>query len=1394
VVDQIILPSQAGTLAYTFRYNASSENPPPDANGWGELGTITLPSGAKIDYRYQLDGQDNVFAETVVQNSPTRKDFTYLREYDGTATSVTETWQYTFGGAIGSSGSIVAPDGGVSSESFDGFAANLRANDGWRIGVSLQSDYPDGSKVERFWRPNTPFGSRDINPFIKTTFTSIKNAAGDYVLTAITDYNYDKNGNVTRVADYDWVSYGSVARDASGRPTGVIPAGAQLKKVTTNTYFNQTADASVVSSDPNAYIVTTSPRLRSALASSEVGDASQPLSRTELTYDNASTTGNLTEQKSWDSQKGGYSNPLTPSNSISVTNQYNPNVSGQLTQTTDARGFSTGYTYGLINGFSDLYPTETRRAAGTTVQRKETREYDFYIGVVTRVTDADNNVSTATTYDVFGRPTLVKAAEGKPDEETRTSTEYSDVNRRVIVRADLDLAGDGKIVSIQHYDQLGRVRLTRRLEQFSTAGLTDETVGIKVQTRYLINNPCQPTNAAQCLIDNNGVIASYVLTSNPYRAANSSAASTEPTMGWTRTKSDRTGRQVEVQTFAGATLPAPWSTNNSSTGTTTTGYDGRFITVTDQAGKVRRSKVDALGRLIRVDEPSDINNTLGSPDLPSQPTSYEYDALGNLKQLIQGSQNRSFNYTSLSRLKDSINPEGGTISYEYDANGNLTTRTDPRLLPNTSTHVSMVMDYDQLNRLKSRTYNDGTPTATYNYDDTNVLYSKGRLTSVSSSASSYSYGEYDPLGRVKTGTQTTAGQPYTMTYTYNRAGALVSQGYPSGRVVKAEYDEAGRLAGVKKDDASNFFYAGGGPSDPNRFQYSAAGAVQGMRLGNGLWEHTNFNSRLQVVQIGVGTSLSDSSKLRLDYTFGVLEGVNLNAARNNGNVQSQTITLPGVSAIVQKYEYDELNRLKMAQEVGANGWTEEFSYDRFGNRNGVTISQLSNHPLPTTAPEVDPNTNRFKLLNPQNQATGYDYDDAGNMTREPEAGGTFKKYSYDSDNRIKQAKRLAGATETVIADYVYDGDGKRVKSVVGAVTTIYVYNILGQLVAEYTDGPTQNGGTSYVTTDTLGSTRLITGSNQEAKERHDYLPFGEEVPSGYNSRANVPGYGTDNVRQKFTGKERDNETGLDYFWARHYSSARGRFVSVDPLMASAKTGNPQTWNRYVYLVNNPLRDVDPEGMDGKTAWDQLTKEEQEIIAPKLNRLELPAGGSQTRTETPEQAFNRMFTGQNAEETAALVTGVKNFIDGAGGHSNSEVWQQVGAIDGGWVEKDRNNNVGIFFRVDDSKKFLATLERNGYDVDRYYETVSGSDHRHSARQITQTSHLPGLHFVQENKYERNRFDAHWDRRSSAFRDTDPAYWTRQSEQMDAGRSHNSYYSPSELRQKLREQGIVPRNEP
>jgi len=65
---------------------------------------------------------------------------------------------------------------------------------------------------------------------------------------------------------------------------------------------------------------------------------------------------------------------------------------------------------------------------------------------------------------------------------------------------------------------------------------------------------------------------------------------------------------------------------------------------------------------------------------------------------------------------------------------------------------------------------------------------------------------------------------------------------------------------------------------------------------------------------------------------------------------------------------------------------------------------------------------------------------------------------------------------------------------------------------------------------------------------------------------------------QFTGKERDAETGLDFFGARYMSSAQGRFTSADPLLNSAKPWEPQTWNRYSYALNNPLKYVDPNGL------------------------------------------------------------------------------------------------------------------------------------------------------------------------------------------------------------------------
>jgi RHS repeat-associated protein len=69
----------------------------------------------------------------------------------------------------------------------------------------------------------------------------------------------------------------------------------------------------------------------------------------------------------------------------------------------------------------------------------------------------------------------------------------------------------------------------------------------------------------------------------------------------------------------------------------------------------------------------------------------------------------------------------------------------------------------------------------------------------------------------------------------------------------------------------------------------------------------------------------------------------------------------------------------------------------------------------------------------------------------------------------------------------------------------------------------------------------------------------------------------DRIGSRCTGKERDSETGLDYFEARYYASNMGRFMSVDPNMESVHRSNPQTWNRYAYVLNNPLSNIDPTG-------------------------------------------------------------------------------------------------------------------------------------------------------------------------------------------------------------------------
>jgi RHS repeat-associated protein len=191
------------------------------------------------------------------------------------------------------------------------------------------------------------------------------------------------------------------------------------------------------------------------------------------------------------------------------------------------------------------------------------------------------------------------------------------------------------------------------------------------------------------------------------------------------------------------------------------------------------------------------------------------------------------------------------------------------------------------------------------------------------------------------------------------------------------------------------------------------------------------------------------------------------------------------------------------------------------------------------------------------------------MTADPQG----RRFTYDAENKQTEVR---DQYNTVIGQYAHDGDGRRVKKYVPSTgeTTIFVYDASNRLVAEYSTivEPATTAKTSYLTIDHLGSPRILTDQLGHVISRHDYHPFGEEIAR--------TGYGSDALRQKFTGYERDNESERDFAKNRYYASSHGRFTSVDPMPIKKRhLLDPRDFNRYVYVANNPLKYIDPDGQE-----------------------------------------------------------------------------------------------------------------------------------------------------------------------------------------------------------------------
>ncbi len=837
-------------------------------------------------------------------------------------------------------------------------------------------------------------------------------------------------------------------------------------------------------------------------------------------------------------------------------------VFGNQREVQDPRGFKIFTTYTSATQFA--YPTRVTDAMGFIVDYA----YDFSnstkrgFGLLVRQTDVSNGgLDTTFSYDQLGRPIRVDLPDG---------------GRILSFHSDLDLLASHQGAFV-----------------FNERGTGNE-LPLRSKTFTLIESGSPPLEGVEThVFDGLGRIQ--------LRAVSNGAG-----RDWTRTEYDSVGRafrsSVPITLTTASDQPGPlnftrWNTNRydsldriieveSTNGQKAlTQYVGRAITVTDEAGNKRRTSSDGLGRVFQVREPNPTTGSLGSGSFD---TFYAYDAIDNIVEVSQGAQTRRFVYDSLGRLTSESQPESGTTTFSYDAAGNLTRRTDARGIRTDYT------GYDGNNRLGGISYSDSTPSVSLSYDSLSSSNGQGRLTGRSDGPGNEVFG-YDPLGRISSHTRTIDGVTLRMDYAFNKMGGVKSTAYPGildGSIpltVFQEFDNAGRVISGRWSNGTSSMQ--NLIDDYTLVHNPSTGlSLESFHHANGTLETVTYNSlgqpRVRKVRLGAVTLM------HLDYSF-ARPGDN----RNNGNIYS---VIDNVSAGQdQTYNYDGLNRLTSTSSPGA--WSHLYSYDRYGN---LTSRLATGSSLLGIALSASSSTNRFT-------DPGYSYDSAGNLINQPAHLNQQPALTFQWDGRGRLKSVDSGST----ASYAYDADDQRIRKVAGGQTRLYFYDRSGNAVWEYVVGATfpwdtfnyyfhgqlkavnsvsATSAPLWVHNDHLGSPRLKTKSSGAVASRDSHFPFGAPLVSG-----------GDGVKLRFTGKELDSETELNYFAARYMNSLPGRFMSPDPIrFQSLAMYDPQVLNGYAYVRNNPLLHIDPTGEtielvgtpeQRKAAFEAL----KELVGPEL---------------------------------------------------------------------------------------------------------------------------------------------------------------------------------------------------
>jgi len=686
---------------------------------------------------------------------------------------------------------------------------------------------------------------------------------------------------------------------------------------------------------------------------------------------------------------------------------------------------------------------------------------------------------------------------------------------------------------------------------------------------------------------------------------------TSPHFDTVETDYDALGRTSRVtQPYSGnagqtsSTAPATTLTydalnrtlQQTDAGTTAYTYpqNDAYVTIgpqpTGENTKRRQLEYDGLGRLSSVCEVTNAaqsGNCGQNSPATGYLTSHTYDAAGNLIGVTQNAQpggtaqTRSYSYDGLARMISETNPEIGPssgpapITYAYDSatgctgtySGDLVKKVDQ--VGNTTCFA-----YDALHRTTSITYSGPyssvTPNRYFAYDTATVngtamVKVKNRLaeaytaTTQSGTKITDEGFSYTARGEVSDVYELT---PHSNSSYYHVAQTYWPHGAPSqlssnitGLPTIGYGGTIGSTAGLDGEAHVTQVTAGSGQNPVTNVAYNPYGSPpqSTVTFGSGdsdVFSYDANTARMTQYQFNINSQSST----------GVLTW---NA---NSSLQKLVITDPFNSADNQtcNYGFDDMLRVTSANCGSAANQT--FSYDPFGNINKSgspysfqpTYSATTNRmtSLGSFTPTYDNNGN---VTNDSNHT--YAWDANGNSVTIDSVGLTF-------DALDRAVEKNVSGTYTPI---VYSPTGEKLALMGGSggqtLQNAFV-SLPGKAMAVYTS----SGLDHYRHADWLGSARLSSSPSRTVLSTVAYAPFGEKYAQSGSSDLS------------FTGMNQDTVTSDYDFLYREYST-EGRWPSPDPAgLGAGNPVNPQSWNRYAYVMNNPLGFVDPLGLDGQCTF------------------------------------------------------------------------------------------------------------------------------------------------------------------------------------------------------------------